>query len=209
MRPILALIILLSAFVSGCSTYPKVVEPAQVLQGKAVTVQVASHGWHTGIILPAAIIYARIPELEARFVGADFLEVGWGDAGFYQANQITSGITFRAIFLPTDSVVHVVGLDEPASLYFSNSLVKPVQVDQANLDSLLSFVSNSFERDAQGSLIELRKGIYGDSQFYAGEGSYYALNTCNKWTAKALYSAGVDLSPLFKLTASSVMRELD
>jgi uncharacterized protein (TIGR02117 family) len=182
MRPILALIVLLSAFVSGCSTYPKVVEPAQVLQGKAVTVQVASHGWHTGIILPAALIYARIPELEARFVGADFLEIGWGDAGFYQANQITSGITFRAIFLPTDSVVHVVGLDEPASLYFSNSLVKPVQVDQANLDSLLSFVSNSFERDAQGSLIELRKGIYGDSQFYAGEGSYYALNTCNKWT---------------------------
>ena len=209
MRPILALIVLLSAFVSGCSTYPKVVEPAQVLQGKAVTVQVASHGWHTGIILPAALIYSRIPELEARFVGADFLEIGWGDAGFYQANQITSGITFRAIFLPTDSVVHVVGLDEPASLYFSNSLVKPVQVDQANLDSLLSFVSNSFERGAQGSLIELRKGIYGDSQFYAGEGSYYALNTCNKWTAKALYSAGVDLSPLFKLTASSVMRELD
>jgi uncharacterized protein (TIGR02117 family) len=209
MRPILALIVLLSAFVSGCSTYPKVVEPAQVLQGKAVSVQVASHGWHTGIILPAALIYARIPELEARFVGADFLEIGWGDAGFYQANQITSGITFRAIFLPTDSVVHVVGLDEPASLYFSNSLVKPVQVDQANLDSLLSFVSNSFERDAKGSLIELRKGIYGDSQFYAGEGSYYALNTCNKWTAKALYSAGVDLSPLFKLTASSVMSELD
>ena len=209
MRPILALIVLLSAFVSGCSTYPKVVEPAQVLQGKAVTIQVASHGWHTGIILPAELIYSRIPELEARFMGADFLEIGWGDAGFYQANQITSGITFRAIFLPTDSVVHVVGLDEPASLYFSNSLVKPVQVDQANLDSLLSFVSNSFERDAQGGLIELRKGIYGDSQFYAGEGSYYALNTCNKWTAKALYSAGVDLSPLFKLTASSVMSELD
>jgi uncharacterized protein (TIGR02117 family) len=209
MRPILALIVLLSAFVSGCSTYPKVVEPAQVLQGKAVTVQVASHGWHTGIILPAELIYARIPELEARFVGVDFLEIGWGDAGFYQANQITSGITFRAIFLPTDSVVHVVGLDEPASLYFSNSLVKPVQVDQANLDSLLSFVSNSFEQNTKGSLIELRKGIYGDSQFYAGEGSYYALNTCNKWTAKALYSAGVDLSPLFKLTASSVMSELD
>jgi uncharacterized protein (TIGR02117 family) len=207
-KMLLGFLVLVSAL-SGCATYPKAVEPAEVLQASSLTVQVASHGWHTGIILPVELVYSKIPELEDRFIGAHFLEIGWGDAGFYQANEITSGITFRAIFLPTDSVVHVVGLEIPAHRYFTGSLVKNVEINQANLDSLLSFVSNSFGRDAQGGLIELRKGIYGDSQFYAGEGSYYALNTCNKWTAKALYSAGIDISPALKLTASSVMSTLD
>jgi hypothetical protein len=31
------------------------------------------------------------------------------------------------------------------------------------------------------------------------------MNTCNKWTAKGLKSAGMDISPMFKLTAGSVM----
>ena len=204
----IALLILAGAL-SGCSTYPKAVEPTHLLQASTLTIQITSHGWHTGIVLPADLVYSKIPELEDRFIGAHFLEIGWGDAGFYQANEITSGITFRAIFLPTDSVVHVVGFDIPAHRYFTGSLVKNVEINQSNLESLLSFVLNSFERDSQGHLIELRKGIYGDSQFYAGEGSYYALNTCNKWTAKALYSAGIDISPALKLTASSVMRTLD
>ena len=31
------------------------------------------------------------------------------------------------------------------------------------------------------------------------------MNTCNKWTAKGLKSAGMDISPTFKLTADSIM----
>ena len=54
-------------------------------------------------------------------------------------------------------------------------------------------------------MIALGAGIYGDSQFYRGAGEYYLTNTCNKWTAKALQSAGMDISPGFKLTADSVM----
>ncbi len=31
------------------------------------------------------------------------------------------------------------------------------------------------------------------------------MNTCNTWTAKGLKSAGMDISPTFKLTADSIM----
>jgi uncharacterized protein (TIGR02117 family) len=199
----------LMSFFVGCATYPKAVEPNAIKSTRSITIQVANHGWHTGLILPSQLVYSKLPELESRFIGAHFLEIGWGDAGFYQSNEITSGITFRAIFLPTDSVVHVVGLDQAGREYFTGSDIKDVSIDSENIDSLLTYLSYSFERDLNGLLIPLSKGIYGDSQFYAGEGSYYALNTCNKWTAKALYSAGVDISPLLKLTASSVMESLE
>jgi len=35
------------------------------------------------------------------------------------------------------------------------------------------------------------------------------MNTCNKWTAKGLKSAGMDISPTFKLTAESIMDYLE
>ena len=71
-------------------------------------VYVVNHGWHTGFVIPASGIHQLIPELKNRFGNAPYIEFGWGDNEFYQAEEITSGITLKAIFLPTDSVVHAV-----------------------------------------------------------------------------------------------------
>jgi hypothetical protein len=60
-------------------------------------------------------------------------------------------------------------------------------------------------KNDKGQIVKLTKGIYVDSQFYKGVGDYYLMNTCNKWTAKGLKSAGMDISTHFKLSASSVM----
>jgi hypothetical protein len=40
-------------------------------------------------------------------------------------------------------------------------------------------------------------------------GRYHLLNTCNKWTAKALYSAGVDISPSITLRSAGVMNAVE
>lgn len=53
-----------------------------------------------------------------------------------------------------------------------------------------------------------RQGLYGDAQFYAGVGLYTAANTCNKWTAKALASAGLPVQTATTLTAGQIMRAL-
>jgi len=38
---------------------------------------------------------------------------------------------------------------------------------------------------------------------------YYLTNTCNKWTAKALKSIGMDIKPIFYLSAESIMDYLN
>ena len=54
--------------------------------------------------------------------------------------------------------------------------------------------------------MEIKKmTLTGDSHFYKGEGHYYLMNTCNNWTARGLKSAGLNISPTFKLTAGSIM----
>jgi len=190
----------------ACSSLPDVVrpDPAQaVIPSDAI--YVVSHGWHTGVVMPAALIQSRMPVLKQRFPDTSYLEFGWGDKGFYQAQEITTGLTLRAIFWPTDSVMHVVAVPRKAPEYFPHSQALQLCLTGMEYAALVRFVQNSFARDEDGHIIPQRKGLYGDSQFYSAVGDYYMMNTCNKWTAKALKSAGMDLWPTFKLTAGSVM----
>jgi uncharacterized protein (TIGR02117 family) len=194
---------------SNCATLPLANRSQSATCGERdQRILVASHGWHTGIILERKNLDEPMPSLAKRFPDADFYEIGWGDAGFYQAEKITAKITLNAVFLPSDTVVHLVGLkDDPVS-YFSTSEVQEVSISEEGMKSLCAFVESSFARDDTGSPKMLGQGLYGDSQFYEGEGKYHLFNGCNKWTAKALCSGGVEIEPRFKITSASVMGEI-
>ncbi|QTN32707.1 TIGR02117 family protein [Akkermansiaceae bacterium] len=197
----------LAILLSACSTEPAAVPPPAPSEAAGGNrIYVASHGWHTGFILPADEVRKAIPEFRRRFARADFIEIGWGDKGFYQAEEITAALTLRAVFWPTESVAHAVAIPGDPVEFFPTSEVEQLSLGDAELSSLLRFVSGSLRRDGGGAIVPMGKGLYGDSQFYGGVGDYHLFNGCNKWTAKGLQSAGMGISPAFKLTAGSVMR---
>jgi uncharacterized protein (TIGR02117 family) len=191
----------------GCATLPKALPPVRECPPAPATrtFHVLSHGWHTGIAVPAADLNRRMPELAKRFPQAAYYEIGWGDAGFYQSPVITTGLALQAMFNSPGTVVHVSGIDTPPPRYFRTSEVLTVSAGEANYRNLLRYLETSFARDGHGRLRPLGPGLYGDSHFYAAIGTYHACNTCNKWTAKALSSAGVEISPALSLTSDSVM----
>ena len=191
--------------ISACSSKPHIVKSTAITVSSAREVFIVSHGWHTGFVVPVETITKQLPQLKERFNDAPFIEFGWGDKGFYQAKEITSGLTVQAIFWPTESVIHAVAIPEPPEIYFSNSYVETLCLQDRQYANLISFIVNSFYKKNNGGIVPLKKGIYGDSQFYKGEGDYYLMNTCNKWTAKGLSSAGMDISTTFRLTAASIM----
>ena len=171
-------------------------------------VYVVNHGWHTGFVVHASEIQKEIPELKQRFGNAPYIEFGWGDKEFYQANEITPDITLKAIFLPTESVLHAVAVSSEADKYFKHSEVHKFCLEDLELKSLIDFISNSFYRNESGNILKLNHGIYGDSQFYKAKEDFHIFNTCNKWTAKGLESTGMKISTTLKLTAGSIMNYL-
>ena len=199
---------ILLLIIAGCSSKPFVIRQTDITVPVSGEVYVVGHDWHTGFVIPAKAMQARIPQLAERFGDTPYLEFGWGDKGFYQAKEITSGLSMQAIFWPTESVLHVVAIPEKPDTYFSKSKVEVLCLNKEQYALLISFIVQSFHKDSNDAVTELKNGIYGNSQFYKSEGNYYLMNTCNKWTAKGLESAGLDISALFKLTSDSVMSYL-
>ena len=197
--------ICLALLISACSNQPHIVKSSNITATSATRIHVVNHGWHTGFVVPADTISSQLPQLKERFKDSPYIEFGWGDQGFYQAEEITSGLTLQAIFWPTTSVVHAVAVPESAASYFPDSHVEPLCLTSEQYARLISFIENSFSKDKDGNIFPTKSGLYGNSQFYKGDGDYYLMNTCNKWTAKGLSSAGMDIITTFKLSADSIM----
>lgn len=193
----------------GCSGKPYVVEsPPQADAIQSHHVYVVSHGWHAGLIVPARAVNHAVPDLAARFGDIAWYELGWGDKGFYQSQEITTGLTLQAMLWSEGAVMHVVAIPGSPLKYFAGEELIGTCLTDHEFESLTQFIADSFVRDGEGDAISLRPGMYGNSQFYNGVGRYALFNTCNKWTAKALRSAGLDITPTFNLTSESVMSDL-
>lgn len=156
---------------------------------------VGSHGWHTSIVIPRDQIPAAAwpPGVATRtFVGFEYLEIGWGDRKFYTAPRPNVVMALDAVFLPGPSVLHVVGLHPPLGRALAWSALVPVPCTADELASLCRGLGDSFARDSGEGATALGRGLYGaKSRFYAAEGRYDLLNTCDTWTARMLRAGGL------------------
>src|SRR5215471_10108767 len=86
---------------------------------------VVSHGYHAGIIVPRTPLadaaslrgLRALDAVTTQFSVFDWLEIGWGDEGFYREvptiEALNVGLAVRALLRPGNpSVLHVVGVNK-------------------------------------------------------------------------------------------------
>jgi len=205
-RPWIALV--LALLLTACAAAPPAPPPSQTYLGAKTVIFVTSNGWHSGIVVAKADLPPdRLPET-MDFPAADFLEFGWGDAVYYPAKQPTFGMSLQAALVPTPAVVHVAGLwAEPARVY-SKAEVVSLPIDDENFRRLIDFVDASFERSGAARAAATGPGLYATSRFYPAKGSFHLFNTCNTWTARALATAGFDVSVSGTFRAEALMQQV-
>jgi len=187
-----------------------------------IEVFVVSHGYHAGLALPTAQMAdvagrqggAALIAVAQRFAGYPFIEMGWGDAGFYtsvpEISSLTPGLAFRALFLPGNaSVMHVVGLPDTPRRSFAFAEIVRVTVSEEGFGRMMRDLDASFARSGEAAQPEvLRQGLYGPSLFYRANGSFSIFNVCNHWVAKLLSVAGVPTAPVLATLPEGLIFDL-
>lgn len=199
------LALLPAVLLAGCLSpvterYPD--DPAE----RPIPVHVVKVGWHAGLIVASEYLGDAFPGHEKMPV-AELLKIGWGDDRYYPDPDPSFALLLRAVFWPSRSVLHVVGMDVPADRYFPGAEVITLHISDEGMAEMTKFVTRFFRRNDEGSPQFQEYGRYGNSAFFKAHGRYFIPKTSNVWTARALRSAGVPITPVYGVTASHVMRQ--
>lgn len=183
---------------------------------------VVSHGYHAGLALPTAklaLVAGRDGEgalisVAQRFASYPFIEIGWGDQGFYSQVPNIAALTWRqglrALFWPGNpSVLHVVGLSDHPRKVFREAEVVAVPLSDQGFSHMSRAIEKSFTRDGiAGTPQIIGPGLYGPSLFYRATGHFHLFNVCNHWLARMLSEAGLPTMPVLATLPSGLLLDL-
>jgi len=181
-------------------------DPSQKLNN----VYLIKNRWHTGLIFRVDELSLRNVEALRLFRDMKYVDIGWGDKDFYQSpKDFDLYLAFKALFLPTESVVRIEGYNYEIDdiISYSDFCIKFELADN-NLKKLLNFIDSSFSRNIQNKLIITLKKSGANVIFFKSKYTYHIFETCNKWIAKGLVAAGYDISPTWVITAENLFEEV-
>ncbi len=173
-----------------------------------VAIYVTSNGWHSGIVVPRALLPAgAIPEAD-DFPDAPYLSFGWGDETYFPAPDPTFGMTLRAALLPTSAVVHMAGLPAHPRDVFPTDEVVELRLSSEGFHHLVAYLDGSFARQVSERTRTITQGLYPFSRFYPATGKFHLFNTCNTWTARGLQQGGLPIQVFGTLRAEALMAQV-
>lgn len=177
---------------------------------KSNNVYLIKSRWHTGLIFKVDDIAINNIVALKLFRNFNYVDIGWGDRDFYQSpKDFDLYLAFKALFIPTESVVRIEGYNYGIEdiISYSDYCIK-FQFNNNELTNLLKFVDSTFSRGDKNKLIITLKRAGGNIIFFKSKYSYHVFETCNKWVAKGFVAAGFDISPTWVITAENLFWEV-
>ncbi len=187
-----------------------IIFPVCLKAGSKESIYVASISWHTGIIIPANSMPDSLWPGPFDFSAYEYLEIGWGDRDFFQHPAFNLWYALKAVLWPTSSALHVLPVNERhlPERYKDTRLLR-LTISDNELNNLVLFLLNQFERNSEGQVIPLGEGFYQNSHFFAGRTKYYFPKNSNVWAAMALKRAGFRYNPVFYQTTGMVLNRAE
>lgn len=172
------------------------------------SVFIVHDAWHAAIVIKKADIpVAVLPELK-DFLSAEYLEFSWGDRDYFPAPDAGLGLALKAAFWSSGSILHVVGFKDAVENFYPSADIIGITLSEQGFQQLIKFISDTFSRPHPPAPAEARPGLFSNGRFYAAEGKFSVLRTCNTWVAEALSAAGLPISPGYVITAGNLSNQL-
>ena len=168
--------------------------------GDCATLFVISNGFHSSLAVPGtAAEAAGLPSF-----GAAWTEIGWGEAGAYQAPRLSAGNVARVILRPGPTAMLIAPLRDRPDRIWSKGVVE-FGLSNQGLRRVMTDLSAEAKRDAAGRLIVLSEQRGG--AFVAASTPFRVWRMCNAWASVRLRRAGLPVARAF--TAGGLVRSID
>ncbi len=163
-----------------------------------IEVVIVSSAVHSDIVLPvnaAGIDWrTRFPAgcFQGDVNGATHVAIGWGDKGFFIEtptwNEFRIRTAANALLWPSATCVHVVMAD---SNWAGREGVR-VRLSGQQYRALAEEVGRTFMCDDTGCYTRIPDARYDwNDAFFAANGRYHLLNTCNSWVGRVMKKGGI------------------
>ena len=164
---------------------------------------------HYDLLLPmtdtlrASYAFAEGQGIPVRDPRVKYLIVGWGSRTFYTATETYADLNLGSLWPALTGDAATLHLDVAGEVDGVPGITW-VPLSQTQLAALTAAVDATFTRDAGGNPIPLNALPFGPTDaFYAAQGRFNILNTCNVWIGSMLRAAGLDFGA-WTPTAQSV-----
>ena len=197
-----ALVLLLAGCASNDACYEPTTSPESLR-----SVYVIKRAWHTGIAIAATDWPNQDWSVLRDFPDSRYLEFGWGDARFYQAEEESFWLGIRAAFFSTSSAIHVIGFNRPATDALLADEVIEVRVSAEGLRQLAQSIQQEFaqtEPVANGAALNATPA---PNEFYSAKRRFFFPRMCNWWTARRLEEASCPIAAWSVVSANRIIRE--
>lgn len=152
---------------------------------------------HFDILLPLTdalrrdFAFAAEQGVPVQDQAAQYLVVGWGSQGFYTTTGSYADLKLATALRAMTGDSAVLHLDVAGDLTDVPGLIW-LPVSEAQLDRLTQVILSSLTRDAADRPIPLPGPGFGPTDaFFAAEGHFSLLRTCNVWVGEVLRAAGI------------------
>ncbi len=165
--------------------------------------------WHVGITFHTDSVSVTELEILNYFRNYKYVDIGWGDADFYQNPGFNILLGLKAIILPTESVIRISGILSDLQYFIDVSdFTVELNLTHKQFRKLLTFVRNSLFKDSNGNYVIGSEHNNGRVIFFKSNLKYHLLHTCNTWIAETLNFAGLKIKKKGIITAQQLYREL-
>ena len=170
----------------------------QIDGGAMTRVALARGPIHYDLLLPisddlrATFAFAEgqgVPVHDAR---VRYLIIGWGSKAFYTATGTYRDLNLGSIWPALTGDQATLHLDVTGEVEGIDGITW-IDLSQTQLAALTTAITATFTHDSAGNPIPLPAQPFGPTDaFFAAEGEFNALNTCNVWIGRMLRAAGLD-----------------
>ena len=182
---------------------------AQIIEPDTIDVYLVKENWHTGIMFRIDDFTIQSLPVLKYFESYDYIDIGWGDAGFYQIPDFDLFLAAKAILIPTPTVMRFDGYKFPIEKIIEwRDFALKFELPKERFLLLINYISEHLLYDEKGEPVISKHDKDSPIFFFNSLGKYHLFRTCNTWAAQALQATGIDIDTFGLVTAGQLYSKL-